>query len=116
MKDKKGHVATADFDLTVTDPDANRLKNTSKVSRAAVPLGETTIVYASAEDGAGSYQYAVYYKRSSDEEFKALQTYSTKSKITFKPAHSGVYYLRIKVKDKKGTVVNKDIRITVTLL
>ena len=40
--------------------------------------------------------------------------YSTTAKMTIKPGAATTYNIRVKVKDAKGTVANKDFKVTVT--
>ena len=109
VKDSTGKIATKDLTLTVK----NTLTNTTTLSTDTLPLGETLKINASAENGSGGYKYAVYYKKSTATKWVTKQDFSTNSTITFKPAHTGIYNLSIKVKDSSGKIVKKLIDLTV---
>lgn len=65
VKDSRGVVAKKTFKIKVTKP-----TNTSKVASTTITLGNTIDITCSATGGSGFYQYAVYYKKSSDTSWK----------------------------------------------
>ena len=100
--------------VTVTDPNANALKNTSKVSATSVTLGKSITITGQASGGTSPYQYAAYYKKAGASSFTKIRGYSSTATMTFKPAAVSSYLVRIKVKDKTGKAVNKDITVKAT--
>ena len=112
VKDSAGTVKTKDFTLKVTAP-ASALKNTSTISAASVALGKSVTVTGAATGGTTPYYYAAYIKKSTSDSFTQVRSYSTTKTITVKPTAAGTYTVRIKVKDGKGTVVNKDVTLKV---
>ena len=113
VKDSAGTVKTKDFTLKVTAP-ASALKNTSTISATSVALGKSVTVTGAATGGTTPYYYAAYIKKSTSDSFTQVRSYSTTKTITVKPTAAGTYTVRIKVKDGKGTVVNKDVTLKVT--
>ena len=110
VKDSKNKVVNKDFTVTVID---GALKNNSTLSAYNITLGGSVTVTAKALGGTAPYRYAVYYKKSTSSTYSAVQTYSTKKSITVTPATATTYDIRVKVKDSKNKVVNKDFTVTV---
>ncbi len=110
VRDKNGTIAKKEFSLKVTQA----LKNKSVISRKTAYTGDTITLKASAEGGAGNYQYAFYYKRPSDQDWITIQNYSAADKAEFRPLSAVEYELLIKVKDNKGKVEKKTFTLTVT--
>ena len=77
-------------------------------------LGSNVKVTASATGGKTPYQYAVYYKQTSQTSWTCAQSYGTNTTLTITPKAATTYTVRVKVKDAAGTIVNKDHKITVT--
>ncbi len=111
VKDSKNKVVNKDFTVTVIDDGS--LKNNSTLSAYSITLGGSVTVTAKALGGTAPYRYAVYYKKSTSSTYSAVQTYSTKKSITVTPATATTYDIRVKVKDSKNKVVNKDFTVTV---
>lgn len=108
-KDSNQRVVNKDIKVTVKPA----LKNTSSVTPTTIVLGQTVKVTCTAVAGSGGYQYAVYYKLSTASKWTKGRDYETGTSVTVKPAHSGTYTIRVKVKDSAGKIVNKDIKVTV---
>lgn len=114
VKDKAGTIKTSDFKLTVTNKVATVLKNSSTVSATSVATGSAVTITGKASGGTSPYYYAAYYKLSTASAFTKLRDYSKTATMTFKPTKAGTYTLRVKVKDAKNDVVNKDITVKAT--
>ena len=108
VKDSRGVVAKKTFKIKVTKP-----TNTSKVASTTITLGNTIDITCSATGGSGFYQYAVYYKKSSDTSWKTKQSYSSNYNVSIKPASKTKYDVSVKVKDSLGNVTKKAFTITV---
>lgn len=109
-KTASNYIGTAEASLTAT---GSTLVNNSTVSTNNITLGQSVAVQGAASGGTASYQYAFYYKLSTASKWTTAQTYSTTSKVSIKPAHSGTYIIRMNVKDGSNYIVKKDINITV---
>ncbi len=110
VKDANGSKARKEFTLTV----AKDLVNKSKLSANTVALGNSVTLTGAASGGTSPYQYAYYYKKSTDSSYTTLKTFSTKTTATLKPASTGTYNIVIKVKDNAGTIARNEYTLTVT--
>ena len=88
--------------------------NTSKVSSQKITLGQSVKVTASASGASGSCQYAVFYKQADSTKWTCVQNYKTNTSVTITPKNAESYDVRIKAKDSKGRVANKDFSVQVT--
>ena len=84
------------------------------MSVTSIALGKSVTVTAKATGGTSPYTYAAYYKKSSSSTWTRIRDYGSTATMSVKPASATTYIVRVKVKDAKGTVVNKDITIKVT--
>ncbi len=110
-KDSAGTVVNKDFTVKVT----KALINDSTISATTISLGDSIVVTGAAEGGTGSYQYAVYYKKTSDSTWTAVQsTYASTITKTVTPKAIANYTIRVKAKDSAGTITNKDFAVKVT--
>ena len=109
VKDGAGTVVKKYFDITVV----KGLTNTSKLSATSIQLGNTITATCSATGGSGYYNYAVFYKKTSDTSWATAQNYSSNDTITFKPAKATTYDVCLKVKDTNGTESKKYVTLTV---
>ena len=111
VKDQNGTIAKQYFDVTVKDP---ALKNQSSISAEKITVGDSVTFTALALDGQGTYQYAVYYKKTQNTTWKTLSNWSETAVSTLNFTESGTYNACIKVKDQDGTIEKKYFVITVT--
>ncbi len=111
VKDSVGTVVSKDFTLKVT---ASALSNTSTVSATSVTLGKAVTITGKATGGTAPYQYSAWYKKTSSSTYTLIRDFKSTSTMTLTPAVATTYDLRVKVKDAKGTVKNKDFTIKVT--
>ena len=109
-KDENGTIIKKFFTVHVN---AN-LANTSTISATEITKGSTVTVNGSATGGAGSYTYAVLYKKKADTKWTVKQDYSTNAKVSVKPYMATDYDICIKVKDKDGTIVKKFFAVKVS--
>lgn len=89
------------------------LVNTSTVSADTIGLGESVTINASAEKGTGGYQYAVYFRKSTEENWTTLQELGTNTVLDFKPDKGGVYELSVNAVDSDGNTVKKCFTLNV---
>ena len=90
------------------------LKNTSSVSKTKVNLGDVVNINGNATGGAGNYQYAVYYKKTSDTKWTTKQNFNTNAQIAVQPAKATTYDICVKVKDSSNAIVKKYFKVEVT--
>ena len=109
VKDAAGTVAKKYVDVTVEQG----LTNTSKLSSSTITLGSTAKAVCSATGGSGYYNYAVFYKKTSDTKWATAQNYGSNDTVTFKPAAATTYDVCMKVKDTNGTESKKYVTLTV---
>ncbi len=108
-KDSANTVENKDFTITVTAA----LANTSKVSSSTVNLGSAVTVTCASTGGTGTKQYAVFYKQNSQSSWTKVRDYATGTSVKVTPKAVTTYTIRVKVKDGKNNVVNKDITVVV---
>ena len=89
------------------------LTNNTGVSSSTVHPGGSVTITGSASGGVGSYEYAFYYKNSTDTYYRTLKAFDATTVAEFKPAGAGTYSLRTKVRDAAGNIAVKDITIEV---
>ena len=111
VKDSKGTEAKKYFKITVAD---NKLTNTSKISATSIKLGSSITATGSATGGTAPYQYAFYYKQTSQSQYTEKQKFQSNAKVSIKPAKATTYDICIKVRDSEGTVEKKYFKVNVT--
>lgn len=109
-KDSSGTVVQKSFKLVVS----NALKNNSTISANTVVRGDNITAKGVASGGAGSYQYAYLVKYETSSNYTVLKNYSTTSTYTWTPTTAGTHTFAVKIKDKDGTVVQKNFTVKVT--
>ena len=108
VKDDKGTIVKKYFTVNVTN-----FVNTSTLSATEIKLGSTVKVSCSATGSTGYYQYAVYYKKTSDTKWTTKQSYSSNNTVTIKPAKATTYDVCVKVKDNQNNEVKKYFNVAV---
>jgi len=111
VKDKSGDLRKVydKFNVSKVSP----LTNTSVLTKSSINLGEYATVKCSSTGGIAPYQYAVYYKKKTDTNWIAKQSFSENTTVTFKPAKAVDYDVCIKAKDSQGTVSKKYLSLKV---
>ena len=92
---------------------AGSLVNNSTISKITINFGDAITITGVAKGGVEPYQYTFLCKHSTATSWTTLTSYSTTSTRVWQPTKSGVYIVRTKVKDSKGTEVIKDFTLTV---
>ena len=108
VKDDKGTVVKKYFEVNVTN-----FINTSELSTTEIQLGDTVKVSCSATGSTDFYQYAVYYKKTSNTKWTTKQTYSSNNAVTIKPTSATTYDICVKVKDNQNNEAKKYFIVTV---
>lgn len=111
VKDAAGNISKAYGEVKV-----NVAPLTAEVTLSSTNLtfGKSQTVTADASGGKGSYQYAVFYKRSSSSSWTTAQKYRDNNVVSFTPKHTGTYNVCVKTKDAAGTVVKTYIDFKVS--
>jgi len=109
VKDSAGKTLAKTFNVSAFAD----LANTSSVSAASIKTGDTLTIKGSATGGAGSYQYAYYYREFSESNWTKLADYSTAASKTLTLQNKGCYQVCVKVKDANGTVAKEYYNVTV---
>ncbi len=110
VKDNNSVVENKYFTLKAS----SALNNTSTVSEDMITLGETLVLFGSAEGGAGSIAYQYQYKEYNDNDWTTISDYSANTVAIFKPTAAGSYTFRVNAKDSRDNVVGKEVAVTVS--
>ena len=98
--------------LTVTVKQG--ITNTSKLSATEIYLGKTATVTASGTGGTGYYQFAVYYKKTSESTWTKAQDFGANETVKITPKTATTYDVCVKVKDSNGDIAKKYFTLKVT--
>ena len=71
-------------------------------------------INTSSTGGMGEKLYEVWYFSPGTGKWSRVKRYSAITTASFKPKYKGTNTVRVKVKDKRGVVVKKDIKVNVT--
>ncbi len=91
----------------------DELVNESAISAKTIRLGSAVTVSGAASGGTAPYQYAVYYKKTTDSKWVTAQDFKTNANVSFIPAKAATYNVVSKVKDTAGNVARKSFTVTV---
>ena len=108
VKDAAGKTAYQTFNVTVKD--AVTVKVTTP---SVVYAGKTYKIRAAASGGFGTYTYRFNYKLDTDSTWTGSKTYTETSVLSFTPAVTGTYQIRVYARDCKKHSVNQTITIKV---
>lgn len=104
---KTSNGKTASCRVTVV----NKLVNNSTVIANTVQVGDDIRLTAAAKGGTGEYQYAYYFKRSTNTNWTTLADFSTKKNAVLIPKAAADYDLKVVVKDKCGLKAEKTFTV-----
>lgn len=104
VKDSTDKVAKKYIDVTF---DGTALNTSLTLSSKNIVYGGTLKATAKASGGQTPYEYAFFYKKSSQSSWTTLQSFKTNSSVTIKPKSTGDYEVCAKVRDKTGKIVKK---------
>ena len=106
-----GTVAQKALSLTVSE---NDLTNDSVINKDNIICGDSIVIKAISTGGSGSLEYSYSFKWATQSDWTNIKDYSSAKSMSFTPSHTGVYYIRVKIHDKKaGIVVQKKIKLNV---
>lgn len=110
-KNADGVVCTKEFGLCVCP----KLQNLSSISSDVISKGETVTIYPDCTGGMGYFaQFAVFYKQRSQTSWTCAQNYTESDSVVLTPKAATVYTIRVKARDERGNISNKDFTLTVT--
>ncbi len=102
-----------DYSTFKVIPAQKALENKSSVSASSVTAGTAVTLTAKAEGGTAPYRYSYEYKKSSSSSWTSISSgYCDYTSAVFTPSMAAAYIVRIRVKDSKNTVVEKQFTIT----
>ena len=108
-KDNNGNIDTLELPLKVSKP----LTNISYLSSEAISFEDSIKVYCRSEGGVGQTEYAVYYKKSSDDSWIRGKNYSTSDMVFIRPKAAAEYSVKVKAKDESGVINEKTLAFKV---
>ena len=110
-KDSSGTIVKSYHDITVK---AVPLSNTVTLSSKTITKGKSVTVKSEASGGTGSYEYAVFYKKSTQTDWTTVQKFRTNSSVNVTPKSTGTYNICVKAKDSSGTIIKTYQNISVS--
>lgn len=87
--------------------------NSSSISSENIYLGDKIILRGNAFGGSGNFQYAYYYKKTTDKKWVTAKGFSETTSVSIKPAMANDYEICIKAKDADGKVEKKYFQVKV---
>ena len=90
------------------------LANTSKISSTSITKGSSVTLTCASTGGIGTKTYAVWYKPTSSTTWTLARDHATGTSVKVTPKSATTYTVRVKAKDGKGTIKNKDFTVKVT--
>ena len=110
VKDAKNKVSKTGFTVKATAT-SSTLANKSTINSESIKLGSAFKLTAKATGGTGSYTYAFYFKRASNQLWKVLGTeFGTSSTAKIVPSAAGNYEFKVLIKDGSGRAVTKSFK------
>ena len=110
VKDAQGTIEKKFFKLTVN----NGIENKSTLSASTIAPGSSVTVKCSASGGSGYYNYAVYYKKTSDTKWTTKQNFDSNVIVKITPAKATTYDICVKIRDSANRETKKYFKLTVT--
>jgi len=113
------HFGTYNFYLaapgaTITDATGSDLKNNSLISATEINLGSTFTVVGASTGGTKCYQYAFFYKKTTDKTWTVKQNFSSNPSVSIKPAKAVKYNVCVKIRDEMGKEAKKYFTVNVS--
>ena len=84
------------------------------MSSKTITKGKSVTVKSEASGGTGSYEYAVFYKKSTQTDWTTVQKFRTNSSVNVTPKSTGTYNICVKAKDSSGTIIKTYQNISVS--
>ncbi len=108
-KDEDGNIVKKNFDVNAYAA----LKNTSTVSSDNIQAGNSVTVNCSSTGGRGAKQYAVWYYNKNTKKWYQKTDYSDTATVDVTLRYAVDYTIRVNCRDEDGTIVKKDISVSV---
>ena len=89
------------------------LTNVSELSHDTIVQGDMCKAYCLAEGGTGSYTSSVYYHKAGTAKWHTIVANTKDNSVTVAPQSSGLYEVRVVIKDSDGNVERKDMKLQV---
>ena len=103
-KDSYGMVVKKTLSIKVNPA----LTSKSRISKTRITRGQSVTAVAVGKGGAGEYQFAFYYKRSTSSSWISVKDFSTEDRAEIKPSGTYDYNILVKIKDKLGSVARQE--------
>lgn len=108
VADETGRMKKQNLSFTVVDFDIE-----AGLQLEEVTLGQKQTITASLQEYAGDCEYAFYFRKQGESNWKGIQSYSDKNTCRFLPKETGVYEVCVKAKNAIGAVRKKYPAFTV---
>lgn len=99
---------TATCRVTVVD----KLVNKSVVNASKVGIGDDIRISGAATGGSGDYQYAFYFKRSTNTKWNLIADFGAKKVANLIPTAQADYDIKVIAKDKTGLKAEKTFKVS----
>lgn len=110
VKDSSNGIEKKYFTVKVDD----LLKNNSFVSSTNIKIGSKVTLNGAAIGGSGSYTYAYYYKKKTDNKWIAAKGFSSAKSVSVNLSVAADYDICIKVKDSSGLIEKKYFTVNIS--
>ena len=98
----------AEYTATFTAAEIPHLENNSYVKNMTVEAGKRINIVGVAKNGTAPYTYAYYFKRTTNNTWKALGTeFGTAASVKLTPTSAGKFDIKVIVKDADGKTAEK---------
>ena len=101
-------------DATITDASSLKVTNQSVISAEEINLGSSFTVTGAATGGSKCYQYAFFYKKTTDKSWTTKQNFSSNPSVSIKPAKAVTYDVCVKIRDEMGKEAKKYFKVNVS--
>ena len=101
-------------DATITDASSLKVTNQSVISAEEINLGSSFTVTGAATGGSKCYQYAFFYKKTTDKAWTVKQNFSPNPSVSIKPAKAVKYNVCVKIRDEMGKEAKKYFTVNVS--
>ena len=110
VRDSAGFTFTREYELDVKE---KPLTNSSKLTSSEITLGTTVYVLCSASGSNNPFLYTMQVKAPDSSAYNTFYSNTSSTRLSFKPDKRGVWYIRLTVKDSKGTSSTKTLTLSV---
>ncbi len=100
-------------DGSVTWQNCDELINISIIRPTTVDLGNSIVIIGRIAGGTSPYTYKMEAKLSSEQDYLEIKAFGGTAAKEWKPEKTGIYTVRVTVRDNTGKSVSKSITLTV---